>query len=127
MEACGAKIPADGGVQVLTFLHVKEICTLAQEAWKNTALGCELSKCLVADKRREYNHLLEEQGPPRKYCKMCLFLFSPFQNYPIPAGGLSWKQIMHRSLFGCVFLGASCEDCGIQSADLASSFPLQVR
>jgi len=32
-----------------------------EEAWKNTALGCELSKCLVADKRREYNHLLEEQ------------------------------------------------------------------
>lgn len=33
-----------------------------EEAWKNTALGCELSKCLVADKRREYNHLLEEQS-----------------------------------------------------------------
>ena len=48
----------------LIFLQVKDYCVLAQEAWKNTALGCELSKCLVADKGREYNHLLEEQRPP---------------------------------------------------------------
>eukprot|EP00435_Cladocopium_sp_Y103_P044722 s691_g12.t1 len=37
-----------------------------KEAWKNTAFASELCKCVVADKRQEYNHLLEEQRQSQK-------------------------------------------------------------
>ena len=42
--------------------HLPTHCIISalQEAWKNTAFAYELGKCLVAAKKKEREHLLQE-------------------------------------------------------------------
>ena len=47
-------------MQIVGDLPARCILAICQAAWNNAAFASELGKCLVAAKRTEHDHLLEE-------------------------------------------------------------------